>query len=1146
MEKILFIKFISFFAVLAFTPVEGEGQVNHVVISQVYGGGGNAGAIYKNDFIELFNPTGVAVSLNGWSVQYQSSSGVGQWQITNLSGSIMPGQYFLISQEGGPNGVSLPASDVSGGINLSATAGIVAVLNTTTRLNDQLGKPFQCLGCGIVDLVGYGSGGTSEGSANAPAPSSTNSVFRAGDGCLDADNNSTDFSVGTARARNSSSAAVYCYATKLSLPLLSDQTAGVSFSVTIISRDAGNVPKNVMANTFVTLTSNGNGGTISGTTTGTILVGTNSVTLPNVTLSSPGAAVSLTVTPSAGDALAAATSEIFTVNPGQIRTFYSKATGYLNEETTWGTGFDGNGTSPTNFTADNQVFHIRNSATTTISSNWKVSGSNSKIIVGDGTSACNFIIPNTKTVDALIELSPHATLTNSGGSALTLGIVAPTSTVVYNQPNAQPIAAATYGNLMLGGSGSKTMSGNVTVLGTLAINTTSNLVINPGTLLTISGRVEINGGGIVGSINSSLTLNSTPGIILNLPAISLKDLTIEAGNTIVLNGDLNLNGLLDLKGTFDAGVSDNVVRNGGNGAVSISGRFITRDAEGFTGVNASIPGINTILNAGSVVEYARAGNQVVNYRTDYKNIIFSATGIKALSSGFDPAGTITIKDNAIVDASNYTFGNGGNLVMTGGRLKVAGSGNKPDMNTYNLSGGVIEFTGSSASSIRVNPTYLNIEISGTNITNSTSTGSLNLAAGGSFTVKNGGVYKVRNTNSFTGASNTAISSTNSPIITLEGGSTIEFRAETGTQSITGRTDYSNLILSDAAVKIMTGSPAIAGNLIVSGGTVSTPETITFNGLIGTQVIAGLEYNNINFSNNSTKQLSTSASVSSNGTLLLSAGVLDLNNNKITLKAGTGNNYPKMARVGPVSLGASISYGTSGAFVVERYIPPLRRFRFISPSVNAPGTIKQNWMEGQNNPSTDYNSYQDFSPGYGTHITGKGGAANGFDETITNNPSLFIYNNRDQVWGEVQEPDSTGLTAGSAWRLFVRGSRNTDLNNNFASPSPTILRTTGKLVIGPFTFSQIGGPAGTNIIPVLNPATNAYNFIGNPYASAVDWDKLEKVGLRDEYSVSDPSLSDGTSGVYVTWNNTLKVNNIHGSNVNGNIQPGQGIFCYCNR
>ena len=46
-----------------------------LVISEAYGGGGNSGATYNNDFIELYNPTCAAISVNGWSVQYRSAAG---------------------------------------------------------------------------------------------------------------------------------------------------------------------------------------------------------------------------------------------------------------------------------------------------------------------------------------------------------------------------------------------------------------------------------------------------------------------------------------------------------------------------------------------------------------------------------------------------------------------------------------------------------------------------------------------------------------------------------------------------------------------------------------------------------------------------------------------------------------------------------------------------------------------------------------------------------------------------------------------------------------------------------------------------------------------------------------------------------------
>src|ERR1044071_1996588 len=113
-----------------------------IVISQVYGGGGNAGASYTHDFVELFNLGTSTVSLAGWSVQYTSSTGTGNFGsatnlITPLSGSIAPGQYILIQEStNAAVGAPLPAPDITDAtpILMAAGAGKVALVNTTTPL----------------------------------------------------------------------------------------------------------------------------------------------------------------------------------------------------------------------------------------------------------------------------------------------------------------------------------------------------------------------------------------------------------------------------------------------------------------------------------------------------------------------------------------------------------------------------------------------------------------------------------------------------------------------------------------------------------------------------------------------------------------------------------------------------------------------------------------------------------------------------------------------------------------------------------------------------------------------------------------------------------------------------------------------------
>src|SRR5919199_2572166 len=78
-----------------------------IVVSQVYGGGGNAGATYKNDFIELYNRSAAPVSVTGWSVQYAASTGT-TWQRTALSGSIAAGGYYLVQEAAGARGATSP------------------------------------------------------------------------------------------------------------------------------------------------------------------------------------------------------------------------------------------------------------------------------------------------------------------------------------------------------------------------------------------------------------------------------------------------------------------------------------------------------------------------------------------------------------------------------------------------------------------------------------------------------------------------------------------------------------------------------------------------------------------------------------------------------------------------------------------------------------------------------------------------------------------------------------------------------------------------------------------------------------------------------------------------------------------------------
>ncbi len=92
------VSLLAAIASLLFAAVQQPRAIsNSVVISQIYGGGGNSGSTYKNDFIELFNRSASPVDVTGMSVQYASAAGT-TWQVTNLSGTIAPGGYYLVQE----------------------------------------------------------------------------------------------------------------------------------------------------------------------------------------------------------------------------------------------------------------------------------------------------------------------------------------------------------------------------------------------------------------------------------------------------------------------------------------------------------------------------------------------------------------------------------------------------------------------------------------------------------------------------------------------------------------------------------------------------------------------------------------------------------------------------------------------------------------------------------------------------------------------------------------------------------------------------------------------------------------------------------------------------------------------------------------
>ncbi|GHF93360.1 hypothetical protein GCM10017783_01660 [Deinococcus piscis] len=162
-----------------------------LVISQVYGGGGNSGATYTHDFIEIFNAGRASVNLGDYSVQYASASGT-SWAVTPLNSfDLAPGQYYLVQQAKGAGGTQpLPTPDASGTLAMSGSAGQVALVQGTAKIT----APTEA---SVVDYVPFSG------------LSSTSSASRLGRGCVDT-GSADDFTRGSVEPRNTASPLNVC------------------------------------------------------------------------------------------------------------------------------------------------------------------------------------------------------------------------------------------------------------------------------------------------------------------------------------------------------------------------------------------------------------------------------------------------------------------------------------------------------------------------------------------------------------------------------------------------------------------------------------------------------------------------------------------------------------------------------------------------------------------------------------------------------------------------------------------------------------------------------------------------------------------------------------------------------------------------
>ncbi len=206
----------------------------------------------------------------------------------------------------------------------------------------------------------------------------------------------------------------------------------------------------------------------------------------------------------------------------------------------------------------------------------------------------------------------------------------------------------------------------------------------------------------------------------------------------------------------------------------------------------------------------------------------------------------------------------------------------------------------------------------------------------------------------------------------------------------------------------------------------------------------------------------------------------------------------------------------GDFTAERFIPAKRAYRQLSPPVTTSTPISENWQQY-------------------THITGPAGNTDGFDVTLTGNPSMYIFDNDVYSYLEVENTNATNLFPGTMYHILIRGDRNTDLGDNNAAPSITTLKATGELT---------AENQGSKTIEV-NVPEQRFMAVGNPFQSQIDMDALLTTSTANIepvfYWVWDPTL--GFRGAYVAVVASAGIPSTGDSDANQYLQAGQAGWVY---
>jgi hypothetical protein len=774
----------------------------------------------------------------------------------------------------------------------------------------------------------------------------------------------------------------------------------------------------------------------------------------------------------------------------------------INVSSSTATAWNGNGS---NFNAGTGSVIFDGGAqtinTSTTFNNLTLSGSGAKTFASGTTSTIN----GTHTIENGVNANVFT------GATIAYG---PTASIVYNLGGASrtvqeewPALFSGTGGITINGSSPSTLTLNsAKQIGNnnnaaLTINAGSTLTtnnfdltlhgnfVNNGTINAGSSNVIISGSTATQNISGftttgNLSITKTSGTASITSNINANALTINAtgatlqggtGLTHTFTGDIALTA-----GTFNAG------------SCTINVNSTSATAWSGTG-SAFVPGTSTVVFGG--------GAQTISAATTFNNLTLTGSGDKTITANTTVNGVLNVAEGRIANFGTNTL-SGAALTTSGtGTIRTQNTSAAPIPNGRTWTQ-TVQYDATTGSQTFASGTYANLSSLNSSGTN---TASGNIQVNDALIVATGGTLNM-GSHALSGAS-----------ITTTGTGTLRTQNTTATPIPTGRTwsmevtydagstqtvmagTYSTLTASGSASKTMAGAItvgtllnlnsklALGSNTLTLNGafTGTTTNSLTLNG--SSNIIVGPSASDITLyvdqtTNGTTNRLNnltynrTGQNIILNDTLRVAGNITPSN--------GTLQTAGKLILISDASGTANLLSGAaSGTYIngivtVQRFIPSVaRRWRFLGNNVQ--GSTLQDWKNE-------------------IYITGPGGSTNGFDQTQTNNPGVFYYNetfdpglDRNSGW----IPPSNILDAldfpgsGAGYRVFVRGDRSDPgrLTSSVTSQNAVTLDLIGSVFSGDFIFDlTYSGSTSPN-------DEDGWNLISNPYPSSYDWNAFHDFG-----------------------------------------------------